>query len=220
MHGGVAKTHLSEENVEAVKRGLPNLDRHAANVGQIGVPVVVTVNTFASDTPAEVDAVVAHCRQNGWRVAVNNVWGEGGEGGRALGQAVLDALKTPGTFQPIYQASKPILEKLDTLATKVYGADGVEISADAGKQMAWLDAHGFGQLPVCVAKTQNSLSDDKTKLGAPTGFRIHVRALTVSAGAGFVVAVAGDILTMPGLPKHPAALDIDVDAAGQITGLF
>ena len=220
MHGGAEKTQLSREDVEAVKRGLPNLDRHAANVGQIGVPVVVTVNTFASDTPAEVDAVVAHCRQSGWRVAVNNVWGEGGEGGKALGQAVLDALETPGHFQPIYDASQPISDKLQTLATKVYGADGVEISAEAEKQIVWLDAHGFGRLPICVAKTQNSLSDDKTKLGAPTGFRLHIRALTVSAGAGFVVALAGDILTMPGLPKHPAALDIDVDAAGQITGLF
>jgi len=220
MHGGVAKTHLSREDVEAVKRGLPNLDRHAANVGQIGVPVVVTVNTFASDTPAEVEAVVAHCKENGWRIAVNNAWGEGGEGGRALGEAVLDALETPGAFQPIYDASLPIGDKLNAIATKVYGADRVEISADAEKQIAWLEAHGFGQLPMCIAKTQNSLSDDKAKLGAPTGFRIHVRSLTVSAGAGFVVAMAGDILTMPGLPKHPAALDIDVDASGQITGLF
>ncbi len=220
MHGGVAKTHLNREDVEAVRRGLPNLDRHAANVGQIGVPVVVTVNTFVSDTSAEVEAVVAHCKENGWRVAVNNVWGEGGEGGKALGWAVLDALETPGSFQPIYDASLPIADKLNAIATRVYGADGVEISADAAKQIAWLEANGFGQMPVCVAKTQNSLSDDKTKLGAPTGFRIHIRALTVSAGAGFVVALSGDILTMPGLPKHPAALDIDVDASGQITGLF
>ena len=220
MHGGVAKTHLNREDVAAVVRGLPNLDRHAANVGQIGVPIVVTVNTFASDTPAEVEAVVNHCRQNGWRVAVNNVWGEGGEGGRALGLAVLEALETPSAFQPIYDAALPIREKLHLIATKVYGADGVEISAESAKQITWLDAHGFGRMPMCVAKTQNSLSDDKTKLGAPTGFKLHVRALTVSAGAGFVVAMAGDILTMPGLPKHPAALDIDVDALGEITGLF
>ncbi len=220
MHGGVGKSQLGREDVAAVRRGLPNLDRHAANVGQIGVPVVVTVNTFASDTAAEVEAVVSHCRAQGWRVAVNNVWGEGGTGGRELGEAVLDALETPGDFKPIYDASLPIADKLDALALKVYGADGVTLSADAEKQIAWLDAHGFGKLPLCVAKTQNSLSDDKTKLGAPTGFRIHVRALTVSAGAGFVVALAGDILTMPGLPKRPAALDIDIDAAGQITGLF
>ena len=220
MHSGVAKTQIGQEDVDAVRRGLPNLDRHAANVGQIGVPVVVTVNTFTSDTPAEVEAVVAHCKNNGWRVAVNNVWGEGGAGGEALGQAVLDALETPGAFRPIYDAARPIAEKLHTLATRVYGADGVTLSADAEKQIAWLNAHGFGELPLCVAKTQNSLSDDKTKLGAPTGFRLHVRALTVSAGAGFVVALAGDILTMPGLPKHPAALDIDISASGEITGLF
>jgi len=220
MHGGTGKTQLSDEDVEAVKRGLPNLDRHAANVGQIGVPVVVTVNTFASDTKAEVEAIVAHCRQSGWRVAVNNVWGEGGEGGRELSQAVLDALEMPGHFQPIYDASLPIEDKLNAVATKVYGADGVELGAEAEKQIVWLDAHGFGGLPICIAKTQNSLSDDKTKLGAPTGFQLHIRALTVSAGAGFVVALAGDIMTMPGLPKHPAALDIDVDAAGRITGLF
>ena len=220
MHGGVGKSQLGREDVAAVRRGLPNLDRHAANVGQIGVPVVVTVNTFASDTAAEVEAVVSHCRAQGWRVAVNNVWGEGGTGGRELGEAVLDALETPGDFKPIYDARLPIADKLHALAAKVYGADGVTLSADAETQAAWLEAHGFGKLPLCVAKTQNSLSDDKTKLGAPTGFRIHVRALTVSAGAGFVVALAGDILTMPGLPKRPAALDIDIDAAGQITGLF
>ena len=220
MHGGTGKTQLSDEDVEAVKRGLPNLDRHAANVGQIGVPVVVTVNTFASDTKAEVEAIVAHCRQSGWRVAVNNVWGEGGEGGRELSRAVLDALEMPGHFQPIYDASLPIEDKLNAVATKVYGADGVALGAEAEKQIVWLDAHGFGGLPICIAKTQNSLSDDKTKLGAPTGFQLHIRALTVSAGAGFVVALAGDIMTMPGLPKHPAALDIDVDAAGRITGLF
>ena len=220
MHGGVTKNHLSREDVEAVKRGLPNLDRHAANVGQVGIPVVVTVNTFASDTPAEVDAVVTHCKENGWRVAVNNVWGEGGEGGKALGQAVLDALQTPGAFHPIYDMDLSIKDKLNAIATKVYGADGVEISADAEKQIIWLNAHGFDKLPVCIAKTQNSLSDDEKRLGAPTGFQLHVRALTVSAGAGFVVALTGDIRTMPGLPKHPAALDIDVDALGQITGLF
>ncbi len=220
MHGGVAKTRLDREDVEAVGRGLPNLDRHAANVGQIGVPFVVTVNTFMSDTSAEVEAVVAHCRERGWRVAVNTVWAEGGEGGRELGQAVLDALESPGQFRPIYDAARPIAEKLHEIATKVYGADGVEISAEAEKQIGWLNAHGFDRLPVCVAKTQYSFTDDSTRRGAPSGFTLRVRALTLSAGAGFVVALMGDILTMPGLPKHPAALDIDIDAAGRITGLF
>ncbi len=220
MHGGVQKNHLDEENVEAVQRGLPNLDRHAANVGQIGVPFVVTVNTFTRDTPAEIEAVVAHCQQRGWRVAVNSVWADGGEGGRALGEAVLEALETPGDFQPIYDASRPIAEKLETLARNVYGADGIEIGLEAHKQIDWLTTHGFGGLPMCVAKTQNSLSDDKTKLGAPTGFTVRFRAVTLSAGAGFVVAFAGDILTMPGLPRHPAALDIDISPGGAITGLF
>jgi len=220
MHGGVGKAHLGREDVAAVGRGLPNLDRHAANVGQIGVPFVVTVNTFTSDTSAEVEAVVAHCRERGWRVAVNNVWAEGGEGGRELGQAVMDALETPGQFRPIYDAARPIAEKLHEIATKVYGADGVEISAEAEKQIGWLNAHGFDRLPVCVAKTQYSFTDDSTRRGAPSGFTLRVRALTLSAGAGFVVALMGDILTMPGLPKRPAALDIDIDAAGRITGLF
>ena len=220
MHGGVAKTALDKEDVAAVKRGLPNLDRHAANVGQIGVPFVVTINKFTQDSPAEVEAVVAHCRERGWRVAVNDVWAHGGEGGRELAQVLVDALETPGQFQPIYDAGLPIAEKLNAIATKVYGADGVELSADAQKQIAWLEAHNFDRLPMCVAKTQYSFSDDATKRGAPTGFKIHVRALTLSAGAGFVVALAGDILTMPGLPKRPAAMDIDIDAQGRITGLF
>ena len=220
MHGGVPKHQLDAENVEAVKRGLPNLDRHAANVGQIGVPFVVTINSFTRDTPAEIDAVVAHCWAQGWRVAVNSVWADGGEGGRALGEAVLEALETPGHFHPIYDAARPIAEKLETLAKNVYGADGIEISIEAQKQIDWLTSHGFGGLPVCVAKTQNSLSDDKTKLGAPTDFTVRFRAVTLSAGAGFVVAFAGDILTMPGLPKHPAALDIDISPGGEITGLF
>jgi len=220
MHGGVGKAHLDRENVGAVKQGLPNLDRHAANVGQVGVPFVVTVNTFAQDTAAEVEAVVAHCRERGWRVAVNNVWAEGGAGGQALGLAVLDALETPGRFQPIYDVSRPIMEKLHEIVTRVYGADGIEVSPEAEKQIAWLNAHGFDGLPVCVAKTQYSFTDDSTRRGAPTGFALRVRALTLSAGAGFVVALVGDILTMPGLPRHPAALDIDVDAAGRITGLF
>ncbi len=220
MHGGVAKNALGRENVRAVTRGLPNLDRHAANVAQIGVPFVVTVNKFTQDTVAEVEAVVEHCRERGWRVAVNDVWGAGGEGGQALGEAVLEAMQTPGAFKPVYDAAQSIPEKIETLAANVYGADGVEFGPEAQKQIAWLNAHGFGQLPVCVAKTQYSFSDDPMRRGAPTGFTLRVRALTLSAGAGFVVALMGDILTMPGLPRHPAALDIDVDADGVISGLF
>jgi formate--tetrahydrofolate ligase len=220
MHGGVGLDHLNQEDLDAVRRGLPNLDRHAANVGQIGVPFVVTVNTFASDTEAEIAAVRDHCAAQGWRFAVNDVWGQGGDGGRELGAAVLKALETPSEFRPIYDANGTLEEKIETLAARVYGANGVEISADARKQLVWLQKHGLDRLPVCVAKTQYSLSDDPTRRGAPTGFMLNVRALTLSAGAGFVVALMGNILTMPGLPKHPAALDIDVDASGRISGLF
>ena len=220
MHGGVDMADLNREDLEAVRRGLPNLDRHAANVGQVGVPVVVTVNQFAQDTPAEIAAVLEHCRSRGWAAAVNDVWGQGGDGGRELGQAVLQALQTPGHFQPIYEAHLPLKDKLKALAAKVYGADGVTLSAEAQAQAAWLSRHGFAHLPVCVAKTQYSFSDDPARRGAPTGFTLNVRALTLSAGAGFVVALMGNILTMPGLPKHPAALDIDVDADGRIAGLF
>ncbi|MDQ2800171.1 MAG: formate--tetrahydrofolate ligase, partial [Armatimonadota bacterium] len=220
MHGGVSKGKLDRENIAAVRRGLPNLERHAANVAQIGVPFIVTINTFASDTPSEIQAVLDFCRAKGWRVAVNDVWGAGGDGARELGQAVVDALDCPGAFQPIYQANQTIEDKLASLATKVYGADGVVLNAEAQKQAAWLRAHGFDRLPVCVAKTQYSFTDDATRRGAPTGFTLTVRSLHLSAGAGFVVALMGDIMTMPGLPKHPAALDIDVDDRGQITGLF
>lgn len=220
MHGGVVKTHLDREDVAAVRRGLTNLDRHAANVGQIGVPFVITVNKFTKDTDAEVEAIVGHCKERGWRMAVNDVWAHGGDGGRELGQTLLDAMETPGRFQPIYDTAQSIPGKLNAIAAKVYGADGVEIGTDAQKQIAWLEAHGFDKLPICVAKTQYSFSDDATKRGAPTGFTLHVRALTLSAGAGFVVALCGDILTMPGLPKRPAAADIDIDAQGTITGLF
>ncbi len=220
MHGGVSKSKLNGENVPAVRRGLANLNRHAANVAQIGVPFVVTVNKFATDTPAEVDAVVSHCQAKGWRVAVNDVWGQGGAGGEELGQAVLEALGEPAHFQPIYDPAASLEEKLQTLAAKVYGADTITLTAEARKQLLWLQAHGFNHLPVCVAKTQYSFTDDASRRNAPTGFGLTVRALSLSAGAGFVVAMLGDILTMPGLPAHPAALDIDISDDGVISGLF
>ncbi len=220
MHGGVPKAKLNSENVPAVQRGLANLNRHAANVAQIGVPFVVTVNKFAADTLAEVETVVSHCRARGWRVAVNDVWGQGGAGGEELGRAVLEALDAPAHFQPIYAPDAPLLEKLETLAAKVYGADTITLAPDARKQLAWLGANGCSHLPVCVAKTQYSFTDDPTRRNAPTGFGLTVRALSLSAGAGFVVALLGDILTMPGLPAHPAALDIDISSDGVISGLF
>jgi formate--tetrahydrofolate ligase len=220
MHGGVSKNRLDRENVAAVERGLCNLDRHAANVGQMGVPFVVALNRFGGDSPAEIEAALNHCEAQGWRAALCDVFARGGEGGRELGEAALEALRTPGRFQPNYEAEWPILEKLNAIATRVYGADGVELSSEAEAQLKWLEAHGLGTLRVCVAKTQYSFSDDPHRRGAPSGFKIHVRALQPSAGAGFVVALAGDIMTMPGLPEHPAAESIDVDENGQITGLF
>ena len=181
---------------------------------------MVTLNKFSSDTDAEIEAVTSHCRAQGWRVAINNVWGAGGGGGQVLAETVLEALDTGGDFRPIYEASLPLAQKLETLARSVYGANGVEIGPDAQKALQWLTTHGFDRLPVCVAKTQYSLSDDASLRGAPTGFVLHVRDFTLSAGAGFVVALTGDIMTMPGLPKKPAANDIDIDADGVITGLF
>lgn len=220
MHGGVSKQRLGAENVAAVEKGLCNLDRHAANVAQYGAPFVVAINQFQGDSPAELEAVLAHGRAQGWRIALCDVWGAGGAGGRALGEAVLAALAEPAHFQPLYNAEDPLMEKLTAVATRVYGADGVELSAEAQAQRRWLETHGLGTLRVCIAKTQYSFTDDPHRRGAPTGFNIHIRALRPSAGAGFVVALAGDIMTMPGLPEVPAAENIDVDADGAITGLF
>ena len=220
MHGGVSRKKLDSENVAAVVRGLANLDRHAKNVSQIGVPFVVAINKFYKDTEMEIQAVVDHCRAQGWRVAVANVWAEGGAGGEKLGEAVLDALANPGEFKPNYVPEMSIREKLEAVAKRVYGADGIELSSEAETQLKWLEAHGLERLRVCIAKTQYSFSDDPKGGGAPTGFKIHIRSMAPSAGAGFVVAFAGDIMTMPGLPERPAAEAIDVDKNGQITGLF
>ena len=220
MHGGVGKKRLDGENVAAVERGLSNLDRHAANVAGRGIPFVVALNHFSKDAPAETETVLRHCREQGWRVAICDVWASGGEGGKELGAAVLDALDSPGNFAPVYTAEMPLRDKLDAVATQVYGANGVVLSPQAESQLAWLEAHGFGGLRICIAKTQYSFSDDPKAGGAPTDFNIHVRELRPSAGAGFVVALAGDIMTMPGLPAVPAAEAIDVDSDGKITGLF
>ena len=220
MHGGVSRKRLDAENVWAVEAGLANLERHARNVAQMGSPFVIAINHFSRDTDAETKVVRDFCERNNWRVAVADVWGGGGAGGQALGEAVLDALETPAQFAPNYQAESSLLDKLNAVATRVYGANGVTLSGEADAQRKWLEAHGLGELRVCIAKTQYSFSDDPKAGGAPTNFDIHVRDLRPSAGAGFVVALAGDIMTMPGLPEHPAAEAIDVDESGQITGLF
>ena len=220
-HGGVAKAQLNEENLDALKRGMPNLLQHVENITQVfGLPCVVAVNRFPTDTEAELQLVEDECRKLGVRTALCEVWGKGGAGGQALADEVVRLCEQPSEFRFAYDANASIEEKLNDIATKVYRADGVTLVPAARKQMQELEALGFGKLPICMAKTQYSFSDDAALLGAPRNFRITVRNLKVNAGAGFLVALTGNILTMPGLPKVPAAENIDVDEAGRITGLF
>ena len=220
-HGGVKKEELNTENLAALKRGLPNLLRHVENITSVyGLPCVVAINAFPSDTQAELELVEAECRQLGANVALSEVWAKGGEGGIKLAQEVLRLCEQENSFRFSYELEEGIEDKLNTLARRIYHADGVQLTAKAKKQAQELTALGFDKLPVCVAKTQYSFSDDPALLGAPENFTVAVRNLKVSAGAGFLVALTGDIMTMPGLPKSPAAERIDVDENGVITGLF
>ncbi len=220
-NGGVKKEDLSKENIDALKKGIVNLEKHIENVQQYGVPVVVTLNSFVTDTEEEVRLVEDYCRQRNCDFALSRVWEKGGEGGIELAKQVLNTLENKKSdFRPLYDPDMSLDDKIKTLATRIYGADGVDYSAKAKKQMGDLEKLGFGKLPVCVAKTQYSLSDDASLLGKPEGFNINVREMYVSAGAGFVVVVTGNIMTMPGLSKNPAAYSIDVDDEGNITGLF
>ena len=220
-HGGAAKADLQKEDLTALEKGLPNLLQHVENItGVYGLPCVVAINAFPTDTKAELDLVAERCRALGVNVALSEVWAKGGEGGMALAEEVVRLCEQPKNFRFSYEDCGSIVDKLTAIATKVYHADGVDLIGAAVKQAAELESLGFGSLPVCVAKTQYSFSDDAAKLGAPKGFRIQVRNLKVSAGAGFIVALTGDIMTMPGLPKVPAAEKIDVDENGVITGLF
>ena len=220
-HGGVAKADLNNENLEALEKGLPNLLQHVGNVTTVyGLPCVVAINAFPTDTTAELKMVEDKCKELGVNVALSEVWAKGGEGGEALAKEVLALCEQPSHFQFCYDVNESIEEKLNDIATKVYHADGVTIAPAAKKQLQQLTDLGYDKLPICMAKTQFSFSDDATKLGAPKGFKITVRELKVNAGAGFLVAKTGDIMTMPGLPKVPAADKIDVDANGKITGLF
>ena len=221
-HGGCPKDGLGRENLEALEKGLPNLLKHAENITQVfGLPAVVAINRFDSDTEAELQRIREACGRFGVRVALSEVWGKGGQGGEALAQEVLRIIdEGKKDFRFAYESSAPLAEKIQAIAQKVYGADGVDFAPAAAKELQRLTELGYGDLPVCMAKTQYSLSDDPAKLGAPSGFRITVRKVKVSAGAGFVVALTGDIMTMPGLPKVPAAENIDVDENGRITGLF
>ena len=222
MHGGVALADLARADVAAVQRGLENLAKHVENVRLFGVTPVVALNHFVGDTDAEVAAVMDACR--GWNVAgeVSRGWEQGGAGTTALARLVLDAAKGAdrSAFRPLYADDLPLVQKIETIATKVYGADGARLMPAAAQKLARWESLGYGRLPVCMAKTQNSLSDDAKKPGRPRGFTVGVRDAKLAAGAGFVVAYAGDILTMPGLPKVPGAESMDVDAAGTITGLF
>ena len=222
-HGGVPKTELNSENLEALEKGLPNLLQHVDNVKNVyGLPCVVAINAFPTDTKAELDLVEAKCKEQGVNVRLSEVWAKGGEGGKALAEEVIRLAEdtTNDHFQFVYDLEDSIEEKLNKIATKVYRADGVVLAGDAKKQAAQLTELGFDKMPICVAKTQFSFSDDQSKLGAPRGFKITVREIKVNAGAGFLVAKTGNIMTMPGLPKVPASERIDIDANGKITGLF
>ncbi len=219
-NGGVPKAQTGEPNVEALKRGLPNLAKHVENMQKYGVPVVVAINRFLTDSDEEVKLLSDFCAQTGCRFALSEVFAKGGEGGVELAKAVVEACEQPSQFRLLYDIDLPVKEKIAEIATEIYGADGVNYTAAAEKRLAEIEALGKAGLPVCMAKTQYSLSDDPSRLGRPAGFTITVMDLRLSAGAGFIVALTGDIMTMPGLPKAPAAHQIDVDAAGQISGLF
>ena len=221
MHGGVPKNALSQENVAAVVRGLPNLMRHARNIREVyGLPCVVAVNRFRTDTDEEVGAIVSACREKALSAVVATVWEDGGKGGEALAKEVVRLCEEKADFRYCYEDSLSVTEKIDAVVRRVYGGSGVVISPAAQKQIDRLTALGFAELPVCIAKTQYSFSDDPKKLGAPEDFTVSVRGVRLSAGAGFIVALTGDVLTMPGLPRVPAAEGIDVTADGIISGLF
>ena len=220
-NGGVPKAELSAENVEALEKGIVNLEKHIENLQKYKVPVVVTLNSFVTDSEAEIAFVKQFCEERGCEFAISEVWEKGGEGGIALAEKVLKTLEEKEShFEPLYPSELPLTEKIETVAKEIYGAKGVNYTAAAKKQLAKLTELGFGDLPVCMAKTQYSLSDDPTLLGRPKDFDITVREAYVSAGAGFVVVLTGAVMTMPGLPKQPAAFGIDVDESGKITGLF
>ena len=220
MHGGLPKAELEKVDMAALEKGLANLTKHIESIHAFGLPVVVAVNAFPTDTPEELAFVEEKCTALGAEVALSEVWAEGGEGGLALAEKVAAAAEKPSDFHFIYDTAQSIPEKITAITRTVYGGEGVDFTPAAQKQLAEIEALGLDKMPVCMAKTQYSLSDDAAKLGRPEGFRITVRELRVSAGAGFIVALTGNILTMPGLPKHPAAENMDIDESGKITGLF
>ena len=220
MHGGLSKKELEKVDMTALKKGMANLAKHIENVQKFGLPAVVAVNAFPTDTSEELDFVRRECEALGAEVALSEVWAKGGEGGEALAEKVEAALQKKADFRYIYDEKETIPEKIGRIAREIYGAAGVDFTKEAQRELEELEALGFDKMPVCMAKTQYSLSDDAALLGRPEGFRITVRELRLAAGAGFVVALTGSILTMPGLPKHPAAMDMDITEDGRITGLF
>jgi formate--tetrahydrofolate ligase len=220
-NGGAAKNNLQDEDLEALEKGLPNLLKHVENITQVfKLPAVVAINRFPTDTEAELTLVEDRCKQLGVNVALSEVWGKGGAGGEALAKELIRLTDTDSNMEFAYDSNDSIKDKIRKIAQKIYGADGVSFTAKAEKEIANFESLGFGNMPVCMAKTQYSLTDDQTKLGRPTGFTITVRDLTVSAGAGFIVVLTGDVMKMPGLPKVPSAEKIDVDEKGVISGLF
>ena len=222
-NGGVAKANLAEENLDALRSGIVNLGAHIENMQKYGLQVIVAVNRFGTDTEAELEVITEYCRNMGVEVSMCEVFAKGGDGGVDLANKIVDVIDNndgSGSFKPIYDEKMPIKDKISAIAEQIYGADGVEYSAKAEREISRLTELGFDKLPVCMAKTQYSLSDDPKKLGRPSGFKITVREVRVSAGAGFVVALTGDVMTMPGLPKEPAANRMDIDSDGKITGLF
>ncbi|MCR4400581.1 MAG: formate--tetrahydrofolate ligase, partial [Syntrophomonadaceae bacterium] len=220
MHGGQPRNSLGQADIAALGRGLANLEKHLENIAAFGVPVVVALNRFPTDTTAELELVQARCAELGVRCALATVWADGGAGGAELAEAVVAACHSPSSFRHLYELDQPVEAKIEAIATRIYGAEGVDYTPAARKALQDIDRLGYSGLPVCVAKTQYSLSDDPTLLGRPRGFRVTVRDVRLSAGAGFIVPLMGNILTMPGLSRHPAAFAIDMDASGRIVGLF
>ena len=222
MHGGLDKKSLATEDLGALERGIPNLLRHVSNIKNVyKLPCVVAVNRFPTDTDKEIEFIIAKCRELGVNVVLSTVWADGGKGGEALAREVVRLCEEEkGDFTFSYKDDMSIEEKINAVVTKIYGGDGIVLMPNAKKQIETLTALGFDKCPVCIAKTQYSFSDDPTKLGAPTYFKVTIKNVKISAGAGFIVVLTGDIMTMPGLPKSPAAERIDVDSAGRITGLF
>jgi len=221
MHGGVPKAKVAETNLEALEKGCANLDKHIENLKKFGLPIVVAINKFPTDEPAEIDLVKRHCDAMGVRSAISEVVARGGEGGIELAGEVLKALEQdPNNFHPIYDPEMPIKTKIGILAREIYGADGVVYTPSADREIARMTKLGLDKMPICVAKTQHSLTDNPDLKGAPTGWELTVREIRASAGAGFLVALTGDVMTMPGLPKAPAAEGVDIDEDGKIVGLF